>query len=491
MTVTEVKKLDARLLATTTIKPDPDNPRGALRLGDLVDSVRLHGVLEPITVRPDPASNGSGPLWIIVRGHRRHAAALAAGAEVIPCLVDERDDSRQRAAHRMVENLQREDLTATEHARGVQQLLDLGLCEEDVAGQLSVTTDHVARARIVATSKVLAKGPKSLELSFDQAAAVSEFESSPKVAKELLDTLATSPEDFTWRLADHRRERQEQQEIAAKAAELKAEGYQILGSANYWHRPGESRRCIIGFLKASTEAKTRLTTKAHAKCPGRAVHVETDYSGKLKVAEYCTDWKANGHAEFSEARAGSGSTRAAASANPTPEQEKAAAKERQERRIHLACIKAGRTAEVVRRRFVSELLTRKSLPKGLERYVTEAIVTGYHRIEPHHVMFGELTGVDTKTARRRLSAETPYSEFLKALPDSTVVFGLLAYVAAEREDSFAPNNWARPGDERVAYLRFLVSAGYTPSLIEKVQLGEAKAPEVLAEAERIKATATA
>jgi len=82
--------LDVREIAPDRISPDPDNPRLTLRdIDELAASVKQHGVLDPITVRPDPSSNGSGPMWIVVRGHRRHAAAIKAGVDVGDLDVEE------------------------------------------------------------------------------------------------------------------------------------------------------------------------------------------------------------------------------------------------------------------------------------------------------------------------------------------------------------------------------------------------------------------
>ena len=64
--------------------------------------------------------------------------------------------------------------------------------------------------------------------------------------------------------------------------------------------------------------------------------------------------------------------------------------------------------------------------------------------------------------------------------------GLLAFLVADIEDLFHVDTLRSAGDERKAYLSFLVSCGYTPALVEKIILGEAKPKDVLEASERLK-----
>lgn len=491
MTQTD-QALDVRRIDPGSISADPDNPRSKLRdLDELAASVKLHGVLEPITVRPDRSANGSGPRWIVVRGHRRHAAALKAKVDLIPCVVDWSEDAKLRAQHRLVENLQRDDLSATEQAKGVQQLLDLGMSEEEVAAGLSVAAEHVAAAKRIQSSKTLAKaGPKVAEMSFEMAAGIAEFEDSPKIAKELLATAERNPEDFSYDLERFRQERVEQRLIDEKSAEMKAAGYRILENARDWLGPDRATQVAVGMLCRDASVKGKLTTAQHKGCPGRAVHIRTDYSGQLLVTEYCTDWKANGHVP-----ATSGS-RASSTSGPTkeltPAEQKEADKATQERRIHLACIKAGRAAEVVRRRFVSDLLARSDAPKGALAFAVPILMLNH--IDDAASMFEDLVMTKAaKTGRRSMGVHDVQGAYVQALTEKQLPLALVARVAAHLEARWEPNSWksAYTIDQRKAYLRFLISCGYEPSLIERVQLGEAKPAAVLAEAERIKAAAKA
>jgi hypothetical protein len=102
-------------------------------------------------------------------------------------------------------------------------------------------------------------------------------------------------------------------------------------------------------------------------------------------------------------------------------------------------------------------------------------------------MFCELTGVKKPTGY----GTTVVAKYVDALTEKQLPLAVLAVVAAHIEKMWEPSTWkgAWGLDRRKEYIHYLASCGYAPSLIEKVILGEAKAAEVLAEAERIKAAA--
>lgn len=117
-------------LAPKEIKEHPDNPRQVVTADEeLVDSVRAVGVLEPLVVAPPhsgiPARSMHGATWVLIAGHRRLAAAKAAGLDTVPAIA--RTDLTSRAAQveaMLVENLHRADLTPVEEGDAYQLLLD-------------------------------------------------------------------------------------------------------------------------------------------------------------------------------------------------------------------------------------------------------------------------------------------------------------------------------------------------------------------------------
>jgi ParB family chromosome partitioning protein len=129
-------------LPITALKPNPHQPRkhfDPAGLAELTESIKRHGILQPIVVRP----SGSG--FEIVSGERRWRASQAAGLKTIPATVrrDVSDDQMLELA--LVENLQRQDLDAMERAAGYQQMMRaLGLTQEQVAERVGLKRSTVA-----------------------------------------------------------------------------------------------------------------------------------------------------------------------------------------------------------------------------------------------------------------------------------------------------------------------------------------------------------
>lgn len=134
-----------RYLKPTEIVPNPLQPRRTFRedeLTDLVQSIREHGVLQPVLVRP---LNGE---YEIVAGERRWRASQRANIDLIPAIVRELDDI-EALKIALVENLQRQQLSPIEEALGFQRLMDeFSLTQEQVAeavGKSRVTIANTVR----------------------------------------------------------------------------------------------------------------------------------------------------------------------------------------------------------------------------------------------------------------------------------------------------------------------------------------------------------
>ena len=103
------------------IKPNPAQPRrqfDEIKISDLAESIKRHGMIQPIIVRP--ASSGEG--YEIVAGERRWRAARNAEMRKIPCIVRELTD-RENMLISIIENMQREDLNPIEEASAFQEMI--------------------------------------------------------------------------------------------------------------------------------------------------------------------------------------------------------------------------------------------------------------------------------------------------------------------------------------------------------------------------------
>ena len=170
----EENAVDARQtseLRPSQIVPNRDQPRkdfDAEALKELSDSIKEHGLIQPLLVRP--LDDGS---YQIVAGERRWRASRMAGLEKIPVVIKElSDDETMQLA--LIENLQREDLNPVEEALGYKKLMDtLGLTQEQAAAKVGKSRPAVANAlRLLALDSDETEALKNGEISSGHARAL-------------------------------------------------------------------------------------------------------------------------------------------------------------------------------------------------------------------------------------------------------------------------------------------------------------------------------
>lgn len=131
-------------LPISQVEPGLNQPRKrfeAEALADLADSIRTHGIIQPLTVR-----RLSSGYYQIIAGERRWRAAKAAGLEEVPAVIIEADD-RKVMELGLIENLQREDLNPVEEAKGYQVLIqEHGLTQEEVAQRMGKSRPAITNA---------------------------------------------------------------------------------------------------------------------------------------------------------------------------------------------------------------------------------------------------------------------------------------------------------------------------------------------------------
>lgn len=159
-------------LRLSQIEPNRDQPRKIFSeeaLNELADSIREHGVLQPLLVRPLP-----GGSYQLVAGERRWRASRMAGLQEVPVVIREMNEE-QAMEIALIENLQREDLNAIEEATGYKQLMErYGMTQEQVAKRVGKSRPAIANAL-----RLLNLPPKVMDM-------VGEGEVSPGHARALL-----------------------------------------------------------------------------------------------------------------------------------------------------------------------------------------------------------------------------------------------------------------------------------------------------------------
>lgn len=159
------------LLPISQVEPGLNQPRKRFdpeALADLAESIRVHGIIQPLTVR-----RLSSGYYQIIAGERRWRAAKEAGLAEVPAVIIEADD-RKVMELGLIENLQREDLNPAEEARGYQVLMEeYGLTQEQVAQQMCKSRPAIANTlRLLALPEDILKLLEEEALSAGHARAI-------------------------------------------------------------------------------------------------------------------------------------------------------------------------------------------------------------------------------------------------------------------------------------------------------------------------------
>ena len=178
-----------RLLPIYKVEPNPEQPRQDFdeeELQALSESISIHGVIQPLTVRE--LSSG---YYQIIAGERRWRAARQAGLSEVPAVVIEADDKKAMELA-LIENLQRQDLNPVEEALGYQSLMaDYGLTQEETASRVGKSRPAVANAlRLLNLSSEVLEKVRSGELSAGHARAILSLKSEKQQIDAMKKILA-------------------------------------------------------------------------------------------------------------------------------------------------------------------------------------------------------------------------------------------------------------------------------------------------------------
>jgi ParB family transcriptional regulator, chromosome partitioning protein len=153
-------------IACKLIDPNPKQPRkhfAPAPLQELADSIKVHGVMQPITLRKKP--NGR---YEIIAGERRWRATTLAALDNIPARIIEADDAGMHAMA-LIENIQRENLSALDEADSVAQLVAALGTQQSAAAVLGKDKEYVSKMCTVALLPELARTANASELLGDDA----------------------------------------------------------------------------------------------------------------------------------------------------------------------------------------------------------------------------------------------------------------------------------------------------------------------------------
>ena len=237
-------------LRVSDIEPNKDQPRKAFEpnaLAELADSIREHGILQPVVVRALP-----GGVYQIIAGERRWRASRMAGLTEVPVIVkDVTDEQAMELA--LVENLQREDLDPIEEAEGYKTLMDnYHLTQEEAAERVGKSRSAVANSlRLLGLCPEVRQMLQNGDLSGGHARALLplkadlQLDAANLIVKQGLSVRQT--EALAKRLANPKEERKPTND------ELIAESYGRLAAQELSDKIGRTCRIVSGKKKGRIE----------------------------------------------------------------------------------------------------------------------------------------------------------------------------------------------------------------------------------------------
>ncbi len=207
--------LSTSTLAVNDIIPNRDQPRKTFdeaALEELAESIKQHGILQPLLVRPLPAGG-----YQLVAGERRWRAARIAKLSEVPVIIKELSDTEAMELA-IIENLQREDLNPIEEAEGLQALADkCGYTQEEIAASVGKSRPAIANSlrllrlpedvREMTKNGVISAGHARALLAFESTALMQEVAEqivSRKLTVRDVEKLAKSPKKAVTRKAKKR-----------------------------------------------------------------------------------------------------------------------------------------------------------------------------------------------------------------------------------------------------------------------------------------------
>lgn len=463
-----------------------------------ITSIKENGVLVPIVAIRD----GDGKLWVRA-GQRRTLAAREAGLASVPVYVTNADvDTATRLVQQITENDQRLALTNTDRVQGIQQLLDTGMSVTKVAKRLAVSPERIKQSKAVAGSPTAMTALAERTATLAEAAGIAEFEGDEDAVRRLL--YAASRGYFDQELERLQREKAEAAEREAAAEPWRKQGYEVVEGYPgydsgmvplYRLRTAEGDEVDQSAVGDPTRWAVRLSEESRftdmegnpvdeqlidwatendpeAQAAEGMIHVDSviEKTEWVPAEYYCLDPEAEGLAveeRYAKMVSASGQL-TSGEALETAEDLQRKAEEKAERRRVIALNKAGEAAEAVRRKFVANLLKRKTPPKGAALFVAQCLTKDANLLGFYN---------STDVASELLGGSVRSGELLDHANDARAEVVVLGMTLGALESLTPKSAWRGSSDHTVAYLRFLAENGYGLSPVEQVMVKDKTAVE--------------
>lgn len=462
-TSSEITAAARQLIPVADLTEHHGNVREDLNLTDeFKASIAAEGVRIPLLVTT--STNGG---WLVIEGHRRLAAAIAAGITEIPCDIDlaRADDEAGQYLDMVLANgdAYRSNLRQVEEAAALFAAHEAGASRTRLRKATGRTAMEIKAALAVgglpAETRTRASTAND-DVTLDQIALLAEFNGDEDATERLIQSL-----EYGYPL-EHAAERIRQERVEAAehdrlVADLQAAGIHVtdeLPSGAAW-------------LTSLQHDSQDLTPEAHASCPGRGATFRS--WNLLEPLHYCASPAEHGHisrylrlaAQGGDAvNDGNGSPDLTAGTDPTPGPD---------RRLVITGNKAWQAAAEVRHRWLADnLFARRSAPRDVHEFIASQLLampvplhSGLANAR-HKPLFGKLTGRDLdKLDQECRTASIGRLAILALAPIVTAYEHAMTETDGRntwRTDRYGPCPRADAG----TYLTFLASLGYQLSDIE-------------------------
>jgi ParB family chromosome partitioning protein len=404
----------------------------------------------------------------LIAGERRKYSAIKAGLGTIPVFVrDDLSPVHQVASMLILENHDREGLTPTEEAVAIQRLAGFeGVTQKDITTMTGIKAGVDRRALKVAASEVATAVGERHDLTLEQLLVLAEFDTDTEAVKALTLSALKDPTRFDHVAAQLRRERDDRSAYDAIALQITEAGVALVELDNGWWLPDGA--AYLDELPAPRGARSFRAAR-HRTCPGHAGAVRESDEG-YEAAYLCLDPLGHGHIDQPTER---GQTRVLAHRRCVAWHD---GREKAERRTVIANNKGWEVAAPVRRGCVTELLARRTVPKGTLRYVTEPVMA-----DPAGLAAGGGDTVASLVGKETDRGAWDRSVALALASDATdarLPLVLLAQMAASVEARFGDRQgWRHPTSALVSYLKFFAACGYGLSEVEAEVVASGKGTE--------------
>lgn len=280
-----------QMVHVDVLHPHEQNPRiDAAQVEDLTESIREHGIEVPLVAAP---RDDSWTNFVVLGGHRRLTAAHAVGLTEVPVQIrGDLTDPKAQLAFIATENILRDQLTAVEEARLVQDMLDLGMTQAEVAKQTALGKKRVSeRVKLSKLAEDTGEKVHRGQITVDDALIIAEYSDDPDAVEQLEDAAGTYNFDWAVSRAKQRRETAQAIEAARKAA--KKQGLRLVDKeADFvelrelvtegWTTPAIENAAA---KEDDEDAWNALIVAEHKNCPGHSARIIESgvYRGDLDI----------------------------------------------------------------------------------------------------------------------------------------------------------------------------------------------------------------